>query len=420
MADASDDERQLLGCVLAGADPLDIAIDPAQFWQPVHEQLWRDLCLIADSGKRCDLQTVVAHLGARIAKLDGGAAWLHDLAQYAVPSNAPVFAGRVRAHHARRQLADIARGLLQRAEDPELDPDDIRETARGMLDQPASHGDATHAMADLVPAFMDRLQAGEAPGLSLPWEDLDAWLHGLHPGRLYVVGGRPGGGKSVMLANIAAHFAGVHRVPVWFATLEMPARELVTRIVSARTRVAQTNILTGHVTEDDWGLIDKHVVDLSGMPLHISDDSGHTLRTIRTAARNLKRKHGLGLIVVDYLQLLTPDDRRLSRQQQIGELTRGLKRLAKELEVPVVTASQLRRPTDRADKSPTLSDLRESGDIEADADAVILLHTENEDQPWDLKAIVAKNRSGPKGPVDLAFDTTRADITTPNTWRRAS
>lgn len=398
-------EDQLIGCVLAGADPSDIAIQPADFLQPRNEAIYRACLAVADSGRRPDPRSVAHAMGMDANRLPSGPLHLVNLAEHAIPANAASFAATVRTESERRGLREIALRIIAQIE---RDPADLAEDARGWLDAPAEAAAESHTVGELMPAFVERVEKGGEPGLTTPWPDLDWKLHGLHPGRLYTVGGRPGGGKSVVLANIGAHFALKHRAPVFFSTLEMPSHELLSRIVAAQAHISQTNLMTSQLSESDWqNLANKHA-DLSSMPMRISDRPHQTLRSIRTEARTMKRKGGLGLIVVDYLQLLTPPDRKLNRYQQIGDLTRGLKQLAMELEVPVLTASQLARPREGKNPKPTLSDLRESGDIEQDSDVVLLLHHQDEDDQWNIDVHVAKNRSGPKGPVSLTFDTTRA------------
>lgn len=411
------DEDELLGCIIAGADPTELDLRPEDFAEPRNEWIFRACIAAADAGRRCDPQTIAIELGPDAAKLPDGPLHLVNLASGAIPLNAPAYADRVRTAADRRSLIEAAQRIIQHAQSPDRDPAEVREDARGWLDKPTQQA-AIQSLADLLPAFVDRVESGIEPGLSTPWPDLDWFLHGLHPGRLYTIGGRPGGGKSVMLTNLAAHFANHHGQRVFFATLEMPAQELVGRIVAAAAQISQTSLSGNRMTELDWERLGQHSAAIAAMPLHICDEPTQTLQSLRSGARDVQRRGGLGLVVVDYLQLLTPPDRKLSRQQQIGELTRGLKRMAKELDVPVVTASQLRRGQSPKDK-PTMSDLRESGDIEADSDVIVLLHAEDDQKPWNLTVHVEKNRSGPRGPLDLFFDTTRACMGSSD-WRHSA
>lgn len=409
------DEQELLGCILAGADPTDLDIRPEDFADLRHEWIFRACVAAAEKGRRCDPQTVALELPAdQAAKIPGGVGHLFELLEHSIPANAAGFARKVRDAAERRAMIDVAYKIHQQASDQESDPGVIRENARGWLERPETVEDGTEDMTDLFPAYIESVETGIEPGLSTPWPDLEYYLHGLHPGRLYTIGGRPGGGKSIMMANVAEHFANHHKTPVFFATLEMPKAELVGRVTAAVAQVSQTNLLTRKLSDNDWDRVAAKSGELASMPLHINDQP-QTVQSLRRLARNVKRRKGLGLIVVDYLQLMTPNDRRISRQQQIGEITRGLKALAKELEVPVVTASQLRRPQNPK-QEPTMDDLRESGDIESDSDAVILLHTEDDQKPWNLTAFVRKNRSGPRGAVDLFFDTGRGRMNS-SEWR---
>lgn len=401
-------EDELLGCILAGADPADLPVQPEDFWEPRNETIYRACLTVADTGRRCDPQTVGVAMGVEAHKLpNGGMLHLVNLASDAIPANAPAIAQQVRAAADRRAIIEIAQRIIQQAQDDERNPADLLDDARAWLDRPTGARADAVELADLVPAFIDRVESGEEPGLTTPWPDVDRFLNGLHPSRLYTVGGRPGAGKSVMLTNLAAYFAAKHRQRVYFATLEMSRQELLGRIYAATANVSQTNLLTGRMSENDWNQVARYRPTVEGMAITVCDESHQTLRSIRTGARDLKRRGGLGLVVVDYLQLITPPDKRISRQQQIGEITRGLKALARDLECPVLTASQLRRPQNPKER-PTMSDLRESGDIEADSDVIVLLHAENENEPWDLTAHVEKNRAGGRGPVKLYFDTTRA------------
>lgn len=408
-------ESELIGCILAGADPTDTGVQPADFDDPVHRVTWEACIVVAESGRQCGIQAVAAELQAiaadRKVRLDGDPGlWLFDLAQSAVSVNAPAFAEKVRIASANRGLLQVAE-RIRSAASSDADPEETIETARAMLDQHIRSDAATRTMADLLPPWIDALQDTTPPGLTTPWPDLDRFLQGLHRGRLYVVGGRPGAGKSVVLTNLAAHWASVHGQHVLFSTIEMPAPELVTRIAAATARIHQSNLNPARVTERDWQAISEHEGRLRSMPLHICDDAQQTVTAIRSRARTIARRHGIGLVVVDYLQLIATSQRSgLSRQQALGEVTRALKRLAKELDVPVVTAAQLKRPPDRSNSSPGLADLRESGDIEADADAVVLLHNPEPENIWELHATVAKNRSGARGECELFFDASRALI----------
>ena len=271
-----------------------------------------------------------------------------------------------------------------------------------------------HRLSTLLGPTMDEIEASENRGEGLTgtptgFADLDALTNGLHAGQLIVVAARPGIGKSTVALDFARAAGVQHQVPSVFFSLEMGRNEITMRLLSAETRVPLQHMRTGQMTTDDWSRLTRRIGELETAPLFIDDSPNLTLMEIRAKARRLKQQHGLGLVVVDYLQLMTSGRQVESRQQEVSEFSRSLKLLAKELEVPVVALSQLNRgPEQRTDKKPLLSDLRESGAIEQDADMVILLHREDAYEPESPRAgeadlIVAKHRNGPTRTVTVAF-----------------
>ncbi len=239
---------------------------------------------------------------------------------------------------------------------------------------------------------------------------LDTQLHGLHPGHLVVIAGRPGLGKSTLALDIARACAvHRHRTALMFS-LEMSESELHMRMLAAEARVPLNAMRGGTLTEEHWARINAHVAAVAEAPLYLDTSPELTVMAIRSKARRIRQRHGLALVVVDYLQLLSHGGRRPeNRQQEVAEMSKSLKRLAGELEVPVVALSQLNRAAEqRADKRPQLADLRESGAIEQDADVVILVHREDAHDPKSSRAgeadlIIAKQRNGPLGTVTVAF-----------------
>ena len=250
--------------------------------------------------------------------------------------------------------------------------------------------------------MIDIAERGESPALSTGWPDLDRVITGLAPGRLVVVGSRPGVGKSLMGTNLALEFAHQHKHAVLIASIEMPRTEVVQRLVAAHARVNLTSLSTGRVAEDHWQRIRTHYDEIDALPITIEDGAEQTVTSIRAAAREVARERGdLALIVVDYLQLMRASDSRVNRAEQIGEMSRGLKVLARETGACVVAMAQVNREgTRHGDGRPRMTDLRESGSIEADADQVILLHRPSEETP-EVEVIVDKNRWGPKGMATL-------------------
>ena len=239
------------------------------------------------------------------------------------------------------------------------------------------------------------------PGIDTGWVDLDLIVNGLRSGQLIVVGARPSVGKSVVGANVAAA-ACKTGIGVHFASLEMTKGEVMRRLFSAHATIDLSKLMNKQLLESDWTRLSEKVGDVRSWPLHVDDTPSQSLAQIRARAKRTARRMPLGLIVVDYLQLMSPRDRRAPREQQVGEMSEGLKGLAKELGVPIMALAQLNRgPAERQDKRPQMSDLRESGRIEADADHVWLLHRQDLVDPnsttGELEVIVAKNRNGMAG-----------------------
>ena len=266
-------------------------------------------------------------------------------------------------------------------------------------------------LSELLPAALDEIEAissGVADeGVKSGFRDLDALTNGFHPGNMIVLAARPAVGKSTLGLDIARH-ASIHNgdTSVIFS-LEMSRSEITMRMLSAEAKVGLNNIRSGSLSDDEWGRLAKRMGEISQAPLFIDDSPNLSLMEIRSKARRLKQRHNLKLIVIDYLQLMTSGKRVESRQQEVSEFSRNLKLLAKELNVPIIAISQLNRsPEQRADKKPMLSDLRESGSIEQDADMVILLHRDdlydNQNRSGEADLIVAKHRNGPTRTITVA------------------
>ena len=405
-ATAHADEINLLAACLNGYDPRNTGITPDDFDQPAHGAVWQAMLRILDDGREIDPGSVYAALGP---KADG--AWILEIYGLpVVPANAPSFAARVRRTADLRGLQDLARGMMQRTLEDLADPGLVAAWVRDKLEVPTGTVRLTETFADALPRVIDQVERGQQAGLSTPWPDLDRKIHGLSDGRLYVVGGRPGGGKSLAGQNLAWHWAHRHGLPVYFASLEMTADDITTRTLAQVAQVALDALLTGKMEERDWDRVGRTTAAMTSAPVHICTDTGQTVDTIRNGARQLQRRIGLGLVVVDYLQLVRPRDMRMTRREQVDEIARGLKLMAGELGVPVVAMTQLNREGARETRPPALSDLRESGEIEQAADVVILLHRPEPDQPEVGQMYVAKARNGSLGPVDVVMRTWYASI----------
>jgi replicative DNA helicase len=266
----------------------------------------------------------------------------------------------------------------------------------------------------LLQPTLDEVEAiqghdGAMTGVPTGFADLDGLTNGLRGGQLIVIAARPAMGKSTLGLDLARAAAIRHGQAAVIFSLEMSKTEITMRLLSAEARVHLQNLRGGRMSDDDWTRVARRLGEMSGAPLFIDDSPHVTMMEIRAKARRLKQRHGLRLIILDYLQLMSSPKRVENRQQEVSEISRSLKLLAKELDVPVVALSQLNRSAEqREGKRPMLSDLRESGAIEQDADMVILLHREDVYQPESPRAgeadfIVAKHRNGPTATVVVSF-----------------
>ncbi|HEY7754192.1 MAG TPA: replicative DNA helicase, partial [Steroidobacteraceae bacterium] len=270
------------------------------------------------------------------------------------------------------------------------------------------------AVRDILPQTIDRLDAlhqspGEIRGVPTGFTLLDRKTTGLQPGDLVVIAGRPSMGKSTLAVNIAENAAIAKGVPSAIFTMEMSAEQLTLRMISSLGRVNQTHLRTGHFTDEDWSRIQGAMAQLSGAPIYLDESPALTPTELRARARRLKRERGLGLVIVDYLQLMQVAGTKENRATEISEISRSLKALAKELQVPVIAISQLNRAVEqRTDKKPVMSDLRESGAIEQDSDLILLIYREEVYDPNSPRRgvadiIIAKQRNGPIGEIQLTF-----------------
>jgi len=269
-------------------------------------------------------------------------------------------------------------------------------------------------LEEVLQGTLDEIEAissrdGGMVGVPTGFKDLDELTNGLHPGQMVIVAARPSLGKSTIALDWLRSAAIKHGLPSVIFSLEMSRNEITMRLLSAEARVPLHHMRSGTMSDEDWARLARRMGEVAEAPLFIDDSPNLTMMEIRAKARRLKQRHDLRLIVIDYMQLMTSPRKVDSRQQEVSELSRSIKLLAKELEVPVVAVSQLNRnPEQRADKKPQLSDLRESGAIEMDADVVLLLHREDfyeKESPraGEADLIVAKHRNGPTATVTVAF-----------------
>lgn len=397
-------EMHVLGAMLgkqAVIDDVMEIIEPADMHAPKHEVIYQAILSLRARGDAVDPLTVGAHLTTvgQLAQA-GGAPYLHEL--YATPptlSNAPFYARIVYEHAVRRRLYAAGTRIAQLAASGEGDVDELAEMCRGELDVARRATATTRYVSDTIDETLDAL---ERPSLATetPWSDLNSILKGWRPGGLYVVGARPGIGKTIVGVQAAIGLAAHGHVA--FASLEMPEAELHQRIIAHQASVHIGRMDARTLTEGDWSRIATHRGDLANLPISIDDRGTVTVAEVRSHARTVSRRGPLAGVVVDYLQLMaSPRGDRRPRHEIVADYSRQLKLLAKEMSCPVIALSQLNRASEaRQDKRPSLADLRESGAVEQDADVVLLLHEHEEDETA-IDVLIAKNRHGARGSVEL-------------------
>jgi replicative DNA helicase len=407
-------ESALIGAVLDGyrdVPALTRIVAPSDFRQSFHEAIWVAILAVHERGDLPTALTVMHQMGNRAhTMLPGGATYLTSLHNPGVGEQATFYAARVREQSIRRQIEGLGKRCVQLVGDLDRTPQEMLEEITAWAQQVEAYGGSEpQTMGAALEVVVDIAEHGEAAALSTPWPELSAVIDGWYPGQYITIASRPGVGKSIALENIATDIARTHKLPVLFISLEMSAAEITQRTLANTAGVPLRHLRSGSVTEDEWNRINRCIPIIQGTPVEVIDQGHQTMASIRSsamAAVQRAKRNGtrLGAVIVDYLQLVTPRDTKINRQQQVGEMTRAFKLLAKELQTPVIVAAQLnRQPTGRANGLPVLSDLRESGDIEQDSDVVIFLHEEflevdgRLEATGEIKVIIAKQRSGPLG-----------------------
>lgn len=394
----ADHEQSVLGACMSGFNPDDLDVDASDFYQPTHGEVWSAIRRVHAAGNKPDPVSVRLALADHKPPIDP--VWLLDLPHRApIVANAPYYAEKVREAAGLRALADAGAKVVQLGSSTG-DLEERREQARQAIDDACRGKVVTKArsMADMLPVALDAAQNGGGAILPTGWPDLDRSIGGLAPGRLVIFAARPGGGKSLAGTNLALHFAHRHKHAVLLASLEMPESEVMNRMLAAHAEVNLTSLNESKVDEASWGkLADKHA-ELEAMPIYVTDEPAITVQGIRRMARDVQRvRDDLSLIVVDYLQLVTPAGNRkgANRAEEVSQIARDLKLLARETGACVVAMAQVNREGGKADDGPRLTDIREGG-AENDADVVVLMHRPDLDIP-EVTVTVAKNRHGPIG-----------------------
>ncbi len=419
-------ESSVLGGLLLDNSAWDRVADvlsAEDFYRYEHRLIFEACEQLINASKAADVVTVFERLQNH-AKEDacGGLVYLNSLAQY-VPSAANIrrYAEIVRERSVLRRLVAASDEIATAALNPQgRDVATILDQAEQKVFQIGEQGarlkTGFQSMTSLVTALIDEVSArAENPqdvtGLATGFTDLDRMTTGLQPGDLVVLAARPSMGKTSLAINIAENVALNEGKAVAVFSMEMGASQLAVRIVGSIGRINQSNLRTGKLTDDEWPRLTEAIERLRNVALHIDESPGLKPSELRANARRLARQTGgLGLIVVDYLQLMSGSNDVDNRASELGEISRGLKMLAKELQCPVIALSQLNRSVEqRADKRPMMSDLRESGAIEQDADIIMFIYRDEYytkdacKEPGVAEVIIAKQRNGPTGTVKLAF-----------------
>ncbi len=432
-----DAEQALLGAIMLKPESMhdiSVTVYPESFYADKHREIFAAMLEIYTKGNPIDLLSLTHKLkDKKVLDRIGGASYLTELVE-TVPA-----AGNANYYAEVVQSKSVLRGLITAADDiaeigfsnPE-DVDQALDEAEKKIYQITQSPTAqkfTPIKSSLGAAWerLDHLHntKDEIRGVRSGFDSLDNLLAGFQKSDLVILAARPSMGKTSFALDIARNAACQYKVPVGIFSLEMSDQQLVDRMLAAEAKVDAWKLRTGKLTTDEeFALVQEAMGRLSEAPIHIDDQPGNNILKMRSAARRLKNEHGLGMIIVDYLQLMMPTSTRHhdSMVQQVTEISRSLKILARELDVPVIALSQLSRAVEQRGGKPRLSDLRDSGSIEQDADVVMFIHREDKinkesERPNIAEILVEKHRNGPVGSIELYFDEKRATFLNLDTHR---
>lgn len=415
-------EESVLGAILIDKDSIIAVAEflrPECFYKDAHERIYRAILKLYEDREPIDIITLTAKLkkGGDLEKV-GGTAYLTELAN-AVPTSANIegYGKIVTENYTKRKLISIASKVSEMAFDAKSEVKDILDKSEQEIFS-ISQANAKRNFITLKSALaesFDRLDelhksSSGLRGVSTGFTDLDNKLAGMQKSNLLILAARPGKGKTALVLNIAQHVAVENKIPVGMFSLEMSKEELVDRLLVYQADVDAWRLKTGKLSDDDFTRLSDAMGELAEANLFIDDTPGITILEMRTKARRLQVEKGLGLLIVDYLQLADPGRKFDNRVQEVSIISQGLKNLSRELKVPILAVSQLSRAVEaRGDKIPQLADLRESGAIEQDADVVMFLYRPEEESESTstgripVKLLIAKHRNGPTGEIDLLF-----------------
>lgn len=413
-------EASVLGAILIDKDAISDVVDflrPDFFYKDSHSFIYAAMMALFEKHEPLDIVTITAQLKKMEHYKDvGGATFLTELTNIVPTSaNIEVYAKIVMDHYVKRRLIDSSSRIVESAYSDKGEAKfilDKAETEILAIAQQRTRQDFIPIKDALAESF-DRLdelhKRGSAlRGVSTGFSDVDNKLAGLQKSNLIILAARPGQGKTAFVLNIAQHVSVHDKMSVGIFSLEMSKEELVDRLLVSQADVDAWRLKTGRLSDDDFARLSEAMGQLAEAPLYIDDTPGINIFEIRTKARRLQVSKNLGLLIVDYLQLIDSGQRYDNRVQEVSMISQSLKNLARELKIPVLAVSQLSRAVEaRGSKVPMLADLRESGAIEQDADVVMFLYkTETESEKWEQQIVklgIAKHRNGPLGEIDLIF-----------------
>ena len=426
-------EQSVLGAMMMSKDAISDVVETLRggdFYRPNHETIYDAIVTLYGRGEPADPITVAGELG-KIGELGkvGGPVYLHDLlASVSIAANAIYYAELVREKAVLRRLVNASIRIAQLGYMGQGEVDKIVDEAQQTLYEVTENKSSEDykSLAELIQPTWDEMEAisnsGDAlSGVPTGIVDLDRITNGLHAGQMIIVAARPGVGKSTFALDICRSAALHHDLCAAFFSLEMSRTEIVMKVLSAEASIPLNKIRGGKMDESDWQRITDKSVMMEKKPLFIDDSPNLTMMEIRAKARRLKQRHDLQLIAIDYIQLMSSGKKVESRQLEVSEFSRQIKLLAKELEIPVIALSQLSRNTEqRKDGIPQLSDLRESGSLEQDADIVIMIHrpemyTQNptDEERGQAAFHIPKHRNGETGRIDALFQGHYSRFTNP-------
>ena len=419
-----DAEMSVLGSMLLSKDAIGDIVETIvekDFYKPIHADIFRAIVKLYGKGVPADPLSL-AHELERNGDLDriGGKLYIDTLiSTVSTPANAVYYAEIVKEQAQLRALVEVGTRITQlgyttNGADVEQLVDTAQAEVFAISEERAS--DSFHELSEIIPGLINELEINASRddslrGVPTGFRDLDAKLNGLREGQMIIVAARPGAGKSTLAMDIARTAAIKHDMATVYFSLEMNRNELAMRLLSAETDIFLDKMIKGRIEDRDWEKIATTLERISEKPLIIDDSPNITTSEMRAKCRRLKQQHDIKHVIIDYLQLLSSSGKRSaeSRQQEVSEQSRAIKLLAKELGVPIITVAQLNRNSEnREGKRPQVSDLRESGSLEQDADVILLIHRQDlyrpeEERDGSAEVIIGKQRSGPTGTVELLF-----------------